>query len=342
MRALIILLVLAATVTQAQELTSKFTLVGVDLDGVYNTFKKGDSYAVTAPEGYPTSTIWMTARPGVRQTELQEYVIRVLPVGMSKPEVGDIQTYDSGYVRQYNYKFPVSMQVMNKSGVVLKTFIVVQDNVEFSQLVDSNFLAGSGCLSWSFQPFTHDTTCTTWTAANEDKIKKRLSEMAWCNASERIRWILDAAYGCTQFRNNGYNIYLIKSPTAEQKDIQELCKRMQKTLSNWLPMVTQLSSEKQAKLAKMVDEFAAVLQRPNMTDSLRFLCYYNASVCALLSGRGEKTVEYYNAYIKIRKDAGVPVRLAYNPDGNAWLRYYYRMPMLHADKDVIDISYLGY
>jgi hypothetical protein len=326
----------------AQELTSKFTVVDVELDGVYNTLKKGDLFSVTAPAGYTTSTIWMTPKMTGKNTEPQEYMIKVSPQGMSHFAAGDVMPYDSGYVRNYSYRFPVTVQIMNKSGVVLKTFTVVQDNVEFSQLADSNFLAGTGCMSWYYQPFRDEASCAHWTAIHEDGIRKRLSEMAWCNASERIRWVIDAAYGSTRFAKNGYNIYLIKSPTEDQKDLQELCKRMQKTMVNWNPLNIQLSGERQVKLGKMADEFGVALQKPNLSDSLRFLCMHNASVCAMLSGGLEKAVDYYNEYIKIKKDAGVPVRVAYNPDGEAWMRYYYRKPMLHADKDSIDIPYLAF
>jgi|GEM_PF-2989868 len=330
-----------ATGARAQELTSKFTVVDVELDGVYNTLKKGDVFSVIAPDGYPTYTIWMTPKISGPHTEQQEYRIKVMPQGLSNFVAGDVQAYDSGYVRKYSYRFPLSVQVMNKSDVVLKTFTVVQDNVEFSQLADSNFLTGTGCQSWYFQPFMDQATCAHWTSANEDRIRKRLREMAWCNVSERVRWIIDAAYGSTRFSRNGYNIYLIKSPTAEQKELQELCKHMQKTVRNWSPLIIQLSNERQAKLAGMTDKFAAALQNPNLSDSLRFLCMYNASVCAMLSGELDKAVNYYNGYIQIKKDAGVPVRLAYHPDGEAWMRYYYRSPMLHTTKDTIDIPYLG-
>ncbi|WP_440133604.1 hypothetical protein [Chitinophaga sancti] len=337
---IIIVLLLLANESRAQELTSKFTAVEVNLDGVFNTFKQGDSCVVTAPDGFSSKSVFIDARAGANDS-VKTYRINVQTPGLTKLAVEEVQKYDTCYVRKYRYRFPVTMQVMDKSGTLLRSVTVVQDDVEFSSLVDSAFLSGTGKRSWSFQPFMHDTTCLAWTTEHEAKIEKRLAENAWDDACERIRDILDAGYGSTMYTKNGYNIYLIKSPAAEQIELQELCKRMQKTINTWGPLAIRLNGDRQAKLGKMADEFVSASKKTGLPENLRFLCLYNASVCALLSGQGDKAVEYYNGYIKINQKAGVPIRLANNPDADAWRKYNYRSLLLHAsNNEPLNIPYI--
>lgn len=338
-RTITLLLLLLSSEAEAQQLTTKFTVVEVNLDGAISTFRKGDSCIVTAPDGYNAGLVWITGRAGTDSAR-KIYKINVQTPGLTRMEVGDIQSYDSAYVRSYKYRFPVSMQIMDGAGTLLKTLTVIPESIEFTSLVDSSFLYGWGKRTWNFVPFIMASNCASWTKENDANIKKRLAEAAWLEAAERIRWILNEGYGCTMYSHHGYQIYSIKSPAPEQMELQDLCKRMKKTINKWDPLVITLNGERQVKLGKLADEFVTASQKPGLTDTLRFLCFYNASVCSFLSGQGAKAVDFYNEYIKLDKKAGVPIRIGADPDNAAWEKYSWRHLLLHPGSEMIDIPYL--
>lgn len=340
-RTITLVLLLLATGAQAQQLSTKFTIVAVNLDGAICTFRKGDSCIVTAPDGYNAGLVWITGRAGTDSAR-KIFKINVQTPGLTRIEVGAVRPYDSAYVRSYKYRFPVTMQIMDGAGTLLKTLTVIPESIEFTSLVDSSFLYGMGWSkrTWNFDPFIIESNCESWTKENDASIKKRLANAAWVEAAERIRWILNEGYGCTMYTRNGYKIYSIKSPTPEQMELQDLCKRMKKTVNNWHPLTITLDGERQVKLGKMADEFVTASQKPGLTDTLRFLCLYNASVCSFLSGQGAKAVDLYNEYIKLDKQAGVPILIGAVPDNAAWEKYSWRHLLLHPGSEMIDIPYL--
>ncbi|MCF6407114.1 hypothetical protein L3C95_29735 [Chitinophaga filiformis] len=285
------------------------------LNGLIKELKEAEKYALIAspvvrPGMLSTSVFFQTKAHRAGKNDTADYTMQIVTPGIldlqyKAPEYStDFRR--PGYISTITYRCPITIKIMDKQGQVERTFVVSSENNVFSDTLHSNILdnfrPGLGVI-----PFRSDTAC--YEAMNDANLKAdisdRLFSRKWYEAAPVITATLNNGYGYWKASKEQYAIYGVTNPEAGYQDIANIVDSTDYAIRH-LSTETLRDSCK-ASLARMLEKYQEILQRPDISQNVRLLCMRNSIQAAMLSDQLDRTFTLVADYRRVNpKDHLVP------------------------------------
>ena len=254
----------------------------------------------------------------VRKAADADYIFRISTPGLSYSNSAPVYIAENrpatyfapaaaikGFIFNIRYVMPVTVELVNKSGTVEKTFQFATDSATL--ILHANFLLDvSTTEAWNplklTAPFPTEQAAMDYFKKNEVAVQKRMEYNSWYYTAEHIKQILEIAYNNYELPTNAYysKVFLKKGKS----------------------YYTELSDAVE-KLYDVIDDLDDSKKGPAMREELKKSMSYfdqqvdsigkygpkgqtvvlsNATWCALLNGEREKAGNYFTKYYLIENE----------------------------------------
>lgn len=216
--------------------------------------------------------------------ETPDITFRIVAPGIGIVDYGQIKAVPTigdrkGYLSTITYHMPLKIEVVDKEGKVEQTFVINEDKEVFSSVFDANFIPRTPGVD--VVPFPSDTAYYYALDRNKDRISELLFTDKWNQQAGAMAQLLNDAYGYYKVPNSFYYLYDVKNPEAGYQDIKALVDSTDYAIEHLETQAT--SATMKATLARMVDKYQEVLERPGISQNVKNLCARNSVTAALLA-----------------------------------------------------------
>lgn len=220
-----------------------------------------------------------------------DYVFTLITNGMQDVETGDIVPYaNKTKAVPYRYTFPATLQVSDRQGTLLKTFILSGDDDWETCTVTSNFLAEKSMDTPPATGFIQtDTYIWKWISEKEADILIRMEYEALISMTNRACRVITAAYGYPAMQSKPAIFALDKKDQPAfpelSRAVEQLAVNVEKAFSN------PIDHELQQELLASGDFFASKYE--SSSKEMTRLCALNSGLAYLLGGDNEKAYSHF-------------------------------------------------
>ncbi|MDR0438117.1 MAG: hypothetical protein LBH22_07455 [Bacteroidales bacterium] len=261
---------------------------------------------------------------------------------LSEPKI--VSQSASTRVVEYTYTFPVKMELHNKDGELLKTFILSPEDKVYKTTVAPNFLedvkmntpsiasntGGSAKPQQQAAPtaFRQNEDVLKWIKTNEAKILARMEYDELRKMSKLACEVIPAGYGFPRVAAFPTIYGLDKKDIAKFPELNEAIEKLKSEVER---MFTKefLSQELEEQLMKSGDFFASQYTSESPKAMIQ-LCAMNAGFAYLLAGDTEKAIQHLQAANK-----ALPVLRGFP---TAMFEQVSFMNQLRKNQDIINVS----
>lgn len=271
------------------QLKSKYASSKIWQDALIREMPETEKFAImTVPNDRPDlhNSIYIFGKyMRAKKGETPDITFRIVSPGLTGVDFGRIRKVPVGdnrygYVSTITYYCPIKIEVVNKAGEIEKTLIVIDEGREFRQEFHENYVRPNPNFTGVI-PFRNDTlyyeALDKFRSSTINRLyNERFSEMTGAMS----QWLNDA-YGYYKVPNNFYYLYDVKNPENGFQEIKALVDSTDYAIEHLETQETSLANK--AVLARMLEKYQEILQRPGVSQNVKNLCARNSVTCALLS-----------------------------------------------------------
>ncbi|MCL2027992.1 MAG: hypothetical protein FWG79_05830 [Bacteroidales bacterium] len=312
-----------ATLLQAQITRNEFVTVGNsrDLAGAF-PLVAGQTYSYTLPDKlhfyskfHPngtraqqpggihnstrTSAAWMQAKQDQRNPA--DYQFTVVTDGLENLSAPEIVPHNGLKAVEYTFTFPVKMELRNKDGELLRTYVLSVENMEYKITVLPDFLddvkpgnptaTAPGAPAQSTAPVgfrQKNEDILRWINFNEAKILARMEYNTLRNISNLACDVISAGYGYPRIDGRPTVMGLNRRDVASFPELHNAIEKLKSEMEIMFNK-EHLNQELSQKLKESGDFFASQYTSASSREMIQ-LCASNAGIAYLLANDLENTL----------------------------------------------------
>ena len=235
-----------------------------------------------------------------------DFQFTIITEGIENLDPKIVNINNNSKVVEYTYTFPVKMELRNKEGVLLKTFILSSENEIHKITVAPNFLedvkvasAGSntGGQQATGAPTTFSSTSNEkileWIEKNEEQILVRMEFDALRKISIFAGEVIASGYGFPSMSGNPMIVGLDKKDISKFPELNNAIEKLKSEVQQVFSREP-ISRDLAEQLMKSGDFFASQYTSESTRPMLQ-LCATNAGIAYLLAGNTEKALPHLQA-----------------------------------------------
>ena len=298
-------------ISSAAQTKSKSESVGDSkrLVGVYHPLTKDETYKTISPEKlkywdisktYGTSLPYLSVFSDAKKAKEDpaDYTFTLITPGIQNEEYSSPVVFqpNKGKVVEFTYSFPCSLQVTDKNGNVIKTFVLNNGDAELTCLVHPGFLLDAESFKNPLKLPTSgfnqtDEKIIEWIEKNKEAVYSRIEfNMLWSNRSV-AQHILKDAYDNPKLMYKPYIMTIGNKKEKETfKELNDKIESFAIEVSN--AFLKPIDNDLQNKLLEYAEYFASNYN-PEASKDAKQIYTFNASMAYLLGGETEKAYQQY-------------------------------------------------
>ena len=312
---LISIVLVLATVLQAQISRNELILVGKsrDLAGAIQPLSADQTFSFTIPDRFnfftknplrqpggtfhslATTVNRMVAKEERRSPSTADFRFVIVANGienLSEPKLVPHRHTGTKAV-EFTFKFPARLVVLNKEGDLLQTFILSNDDKEYTTTVLPSFLdnvkQGEPLSDAGFRQ--RDTAILGWVSRNQAAIFERMEYNELVKLSKLACEAIPAAYGFPRISARPIIYGLSKRDVGKFAELNDAVLKLQsevETVFNKEPIRQELREQ-----LMVSGDFFASQYTSESSKEMKQLCALNAGVAYLLAGDIEKSIPHF-------------------------------------------------
>lgn len=271
------------------QLKSKYASSKVWQDGLIREMPETEKFSImTVPNDRPDlhNSIYIFGKyMRAKKGETPDITFRIVSPGLTGVDFGRMRKVPLGndrygYLSTITYYCPIKIEVVNKAGEIEKTLIVIDETQEFHQEFHENYVRPNPNYDGVI-PFRNDTLYYEALDKFRSNVINRLYNERFSSMTTAMASWLNDAYGYYKVPNSFYYLYDVKNPENGFQEIKALVDSTDYAIEHLESQETSLANK--AVLARMVDKYQEILQRPGISQNVKDLCARNSVTAALLS-----------------------------------------------------------
>ncbi len=200
----------------------------------------------------------------------------------------------SGFVKRLYFNFPISIEVANPSGQVEKTFVVVSETQEISEVFHSNTMLEGSIVQKT--PFATQEIMNRQYSENREALVAKIERDAIQNTLyPKVKSVINAAYGSNKYSGGFLYIYTpSKSYTGEPADLGTQCSELKNALSELNDKEKEVTALQ--KIETAYGYFDKALNTGSTNSGMAQLYLGNKALAALVTGHLEEAEESFSKF----------------------------------------------
>lgn len=254
----------------------------------------------------------------VRKAADADYILRISTPGLSYTNSAPVYISENrpatyfapaaaikGFIFNIRYVLPVTVELVNKSGTVEKTFQFATDSA--TMILHANFLLDvSTTEAWKpvklTAPFPTEQAAMEYFKKNEVAVQKRMEYNSWYYTAEYIKQVLEIAYNNYELpQSSYYSKVFMKKGKSYYSELSDAVEKFYDVVddlddSKKGPAMREELKKSMAYFDQQVDSIGKYGPKGQT------VVLSNATWCALLNGEREKAANYFTKYYLVENE----------------------------------------